>query len=211
MDEEGTLYVAEGFATAATIHEATQRPCAIAYSASNLVPVTGILRDIYGPRQDIVIVADNDASGVGQKYADQASAKHGARVVMPPVLGDANDYQQAGHDLNSLLNPSVSEFLIKAEEFSKEPSPISWLVKHWLQSSALIMVHGPSGGGKTFFVLDACLHIASGLAEWNGHKVNGGAVVYIAGEGHHGLKGRISAWRHNHRPKNYINMWISKQ
>ena len=45
LDEPGTLYVAEGFATAATIHEATNRPCIVAYSASNLVPVTGILRD----------------------------------------------------------------------------------------------------------------------------------------------------------------------
>ena len=210
MDEEGTLYIAEGFATAATIYEATQRPCAIAYSASNLVPVTGILRDIYGPRQDIVIVADNDASGVGQKYADQASAKHGARVVMPPVLGDANDYQQAGHDLSSLLNPPVSEFLIKDKDFNAKPAPISWLVKHWLQSSALIMVHGPSGGGKTFFVLDVCKHIASSKAEWNGQKVRGGSVVYLAGEGHHGLRGRSAAWDFKNKPHNDVELWFSK-
>jgi putative DNA primase/helicase len=36
----GRCIVAEGFATAATIHEATSRPCVVAYSASNLVPVT---------------------------------------------------------------------------------------------------------------------------------------------------------------------------
>ena len=53
--------------------------------------------------QELVIVADNDASGTGQKYADQASAKYGARVVMPPIDGDANDYVSAGHDLKILL------------------------------------------------------------------------------------------------------------
>jgi len=74
MDEPGILYVAEGFATAATIHETTDRPVVVAYSASNLVPVTGTLRQMYGATQDIVIVADNDASGVGQRYAEQASA-----------------------------------------------------------------------------------------------------------------------------------------
>ena len=110
----------------------------------------------------------------------------------------------------SLLNPPVREFLIKAEEFSKEPSPISWLVKHWLQSSALIMVHGPSGGGKTFFVLDVCKHIASSKAEWNGHKVNGGAVVYLAGEGHHGLRGRSAAWDFKNKPHNDVELWFSK-
>jgi len=38
-DEAGVIYLAEGFATAATIHEVTGRPCFVAYSASNLVPV----------------------------------------------------------------------------------------------------------------------------------------------------------------------------
>ena len=64
LDEPGTLFVAEGFATAATIHETTNRPVVVAYSASNLVPVTGTLRQMYGATQDIVIVADHDQSGV---------------------------------------------------------------------------------------------------------------------------------------------------
>jgi len=67
LDEPGPLYMAEGFATAATIHEITNRPVIVAYSASNLVPVTGKLREMHGPAQEIVIVADNDASGVGQR------------------------------------------------------------------------------------------------------------------------------------------------
>ena len=86
MDEPGPLYIAEGFATAATIYETTTRPCAVAYSASNLVPVTDALREKYGQQQSIVIVADHDKSGVGQKYADQASAKYGSTVIMPPIV-----------------------------------------------------------------------------------------------------------------------------
>jgi putative DNA primase/helicase len=103
MDEPGTLYVAEGFATAATIHQTVNRPVVVSYSASNLVPVTGTLREMYGEAQDIVIVADNDKSGVGQRYAEQASAKYGVRMVMPPIEGDANDYAQAGNNLSALL------------------------------------------------------------------------------------------------------------
>jgi putative DNA primase/helicase len=209
MDEPGAVYVAEGFATAATIYEVTGRPCVVAYSASNLVPVTGTLRDKHGISQEIVIVADNDASGVGQKYADQASAKHGARVVMPPVSGDANDYVQAGHDLKILLQPQSSDWLIPADDFCTEPAPIKWLVKHWLQEQALIMVHGPSGGGKTFVVLDWGLHIAAGFTEWNGHKVKPATVVYLAGEGHHGLRSRVAAWK-QHRKAGRLNMWLSK-
>jgi phage/plasmid primase-like uncharacterized protein len=209
MDEPGTLFVAEGFATAATVHETTSRPVVVAYSASNLVPVTGSLREIYGATQDIVIVADNDKSGVGQRYAEQASAKFGARMVMPPIEGDANDYAQAGHDLASLLLPPKSNWLIPADDFSAQPSPISWLVKRWLQSQALIMVHGPSGGGKTFVVLDWCLRMASGMADWCGQKVRPGNVVYLAGEGHHGLRGRVAAWKHHYQAGS-LAMWLSK-
>jgi phage/plasmid primase-like uncharacterized protein len=209
LDEAGTIYVAEGFATAATINEVTNRPCIVAYSASNLVPVTGTIREKYGASQDIVIVADNDASGTGQKYADQASAKYGARVVMPPSLGDANDYVAEGGDLKLLLQPDVSDWLIPADEFSTTPRPIKWLIKGWVQEEALIMVHGPSGGGKTFVVLDWCLRIAAGLTEWNGNKVKPGPIVYLAGEGHHGLRGRIAAWKQENNVSK-LDMWLSK-
>lgn len=208
-DEPGVIYIAEGFATAATIHEITHRPCIVAYSASNIVPVTGTVREKYGQMQELVIVADNDASGTGQKYADQASAKYGARVVMPPIDGDANDYVAAGHDLKILLQPPASDWLVPADDFCTKPAPIKWLVKHWLQEQALIMVHGPSGGGKTFAVLDWSLHMAAGLPEWNGHKVKPGTVVYLAGEGHHGLRSRVAAWKQHHKAGG-LSMWLSK-
>jgi len=209
-DQPGaTVYLAEGFATAATIHEATGAEVFIAYSASNLVPVAGMLRELH---DDLVIVADNDESGVGQRYAEQAAAKYGARVIVPPVAGDANDYAQAGHDLSALLAPKSDGWLIAADSFCEKPAPISWLVKHWLQQDALMMVHGPSGGGKTFVVLDMCLRIASINAEepsWHGSKVRSGTVVYLAGEGHHGLRGRIAAWK-QHYGAAALDMYLSK-
>jgi phage/plasmid primase-like uncharacterized protein/KaiC/GvpD/RAD55 family RecA-like ATPase len=209
MDDADTLFIAEGFATAATIAEATGKPCAVAYSASNLVPVTGILKERH-PTVDICVVADHDASGVGQRYAEQASAKYGVRMVMPPTLGDANDYSQAGHDLALLLKPVLAmDYLVHADGFSEQPAPISWLVKHWIQDKALVMVHGPSGGGKTFVVLDWMLHIASGKPNWFGHKIRSGNMVYLAGEGHHGLRGRIAGWKHRHKVSK-TNMWVSK-
>jgi len=206
--EGDLIYIAEGFATAATIHEVTGKPCVVAYSASNLVPVTGLIAAVH-PSARIVIVADNDASGVGQRYGEQASARHGARLVLVPILGDANDYRAAGHDLAALLNPAVDQWLIPADDFSAQPAPISWLVKGWLQDRALIMVHGPSGGGKTFLVLDWVLTMASGARQWNGRKVRPGPVVYLAGEGHQGLRGRVAAWKQHHNVPR-LDMWLSK-
>jgi KaiC/GvpD/RAD55 family RecA-like ATPase len=202
------IYVAEGFATAATIHEVTGKPCVVAYSASNLVPVTGSLQASH-PAAKLVIVADNDLSGVGQRYGEQAAAKHGARLILVPIPGDANDYRAAGHDLAALLNPPIDQWLIPADDFSAQPAPIRWLVKGWLQDRALIMVHGPSGGGKTFVVLDWVLTMASGANVWNGMKVRPGPVVYLAGEGHQGLRGRVAAWKQHHGVPR-LDMWLSK-
>lgn len=212
FDAPGAIYVAEGYATAATIHEATHRPTLVAYSASNLVPVVASMRERMGDGAEIVVVADNDKSGTGQRYAEQASAKYGCRVVMPPMEGmDANDYAQAGYDLNALLNPPAAseQWLVGADDFSAQPAPIRWLVKGWLQDQALMMVHGPSGGGKTFVVLDWCLRMAAKTADWCGQKVKPGPVVYLAGEGHHGLRGRIAAWKAHHGAQG-LDMWLSR-
>jgi len=207
LDGADTLYVAEGFATAATIHEETGRPVVVAYSASNLVPVVGTWRE--SVQLPIVVVADNDAGGTGRKYADQAAAKYGVSVIVPPELGDANDYKQAGGDLKALLQPADDGWLVPADDFCQRPEPIRWLVKHWIQDNALVMVHGPSGGGKTFCVLSWCLAIAAGQENWFGRKVRKGGVVYLAGEGHHGLKARIAAWKLAHKADG-VDMWVSR-
>lgn len=203
------VYIAEGFATGATICETTKTPTVIAYSAGNLVPVTEAIRELH-PGADIIIVADNDASGVGKNYADQAAAKYGATVIMPPIEGmDANDYKQAGHDLIALLDPpKTSDWLTPIDGWLTQPAPIKWLVKGWIQTPALAMVHGPSGDGKTFVILDMALHIATGKPDWMGCKIKQGNVAYLAGEGHHGLRARVAAWcqKHNERPR---NMWVS--
>lgn len=209
-DKKSTIYVTEGFATGGSVFEETNQLTYIAYSASNIPNVVKYIREVYGASQDICVVADNDESGVGRKYADQASAKYGCRVVMPPEKGDANDYKQAGYDLSALLSPQKDDWLIQADDFSAQPAPISWLVKGWMQDNALIMVHGPSGGGKTFVVLDWCLTIASGINNWfETHKVKNGSIVYLAGEGHHGLRGRVAAWKHS-KSVDKLDMWLSR-
>ena len=207
LDEPGIVYVAEGFATAATIHESTGRPCVVAYSASNLVPVVEALHKFH---PDMMVVADHDASGVGQKYAEQASARYGVKMVVPPIMGDANDYVQAGNDLAVLLAPQLPSYkLNKAKVLAAQPAPIKWLIKGWIQENALVMVHGPSGGGKTFVVLDWLMRLAAKKTDWLGHKVKTGNVVYLAGEGHHGLRSRIAGWMHKNEADD-PDMWVSE-
>lgn len=203
------IFIAEGYATAATIYEQTGCCCYIAFNAGNMQAVAKYVRDKYGKTASIVIVADNDESGTGQKKGKEAADATQSRLVTPPHIGDANDYWLAGNNLNEMLMPKVNDWLVNADEFSQQPAPIKWLIKGWLQSDALIMVHGPSGGGKTFVVLDWCMTIASNQTRWRNSPVKNGAVVYLAGEGHHGLRSRIAAWKHHH-DIHHLNMWVSR-
>ena len=129
---------------------------------------------------------------------------------MPPELGDANDYALAGHDLMAILFPAQDDWLIPADDFSAQPAPIKWLVKRWIQREGLVMIHGPSGSGKTFMVLDMMGSVASrgSIGHWFGNKVRHGSVVYLAGEGHHGLRGRLAAWK-AHNKVDALNMYVS--
>jgi putative DNA primase/helicase len=213
-NEESHIYIAEGYATAATIYETTGVACYVAYSASNIPSVAGQLRERHGGSKRIIVVADNDSSGVGKSYADQASAKFGAQVVLPPLDGmDANDYLLAGHDLSALLEPKEvkMDWLVDANEFRDQPSAMSWDIKNWL-TRGLVMVHGPSGSGKTFLVLDWCLRMAATEMEnrdWCGNRTKHAPVVYLAGEGHYGLRARVAAWMQHHEV-DHIDFWMSK-
>jgi phage/plasmid primase-like uncharacterized protein len=203
LDEPGTLFVAEGFATAATIHETTDRPVVVAYSASNLVPVTGTLREMYGATQDIVIVADHDQSGVGQRYAEQASAKYGARMVMPPILGDANDYAQAGHNLAGLLIQQTGTAVIDklkvvfGDQLGSDYEAPDELVEGLMTIGSSVVVYGDSNSGKTFWALSVATAIATGT-DCYGRKTDAGLVIYLASEAPASIRSRMQAIKKYH-------------
>jgi phage/plasmid primase-like uncharacterized protein/KaiC/GvpD/RAD55 family RecA-like ATPase len=204
LDEPGTLYVAEGFATAATIYETTSRPCIVAYSASSLVPVTASLREMYGENQDIVIVADHDKHGVGQRYADQASAKYGARVVIPPIEGmDANDYVQAGHNLAALLTQQTGTSVIDklkvvfGDQLGSDYEAPDELVEGLMTIGSSVVVYGDSNSGKTFWALSVATAIATG-SDCYGRKTDPGLVVYLASEAPGSIRSRMQAIKKYH-------------
>jgi putative DNA primase/helicase len=67
------VLVAEGYATAASLHMATGHPIAVAFDAGNLLPVAEALRKRY-PRTKILVCADDDAFSEGNPGITSASA-----------------------------------------------------------------------------------------------------------------------------------------
>lgn len=87
------LCIAEGYATAATIHEVMDYSVAVAFDAGNLLSVALALRTRY-PLMNIILCADNDVNthgNPGLTKAREAAAAIGARLAVPPIAGDFND------------------------------------------------------------------------------------------------------------------------
>ncbi len=209
-DDHSVLYIAEGFATAATVHEQTGEPCVAAFSASNLAPVAEAMRERY-PQRSIVIVADNDLSGVGRDKALEACALTGATYVMPPTVGmDANDWVLSGGDIRDIVADHGGNWLDKVTPaWLSQPSPIKWLIKGWIPEQCLGMLHGPSGGGKSFVLLDMVMHLATGK-QWQYKPTKRGCVVYLAGEGNYGMRSRVAAWMQEHGVSSDVDLFVSK-
>jgi putative DNA primase/helicase len=192
-----TIYIAEGFATAATICETMHAPTVAAYSANNLPGVAGILRSKY-PLTDIVIVADNDISKTGENYATQSAAKHGARVVLIPNKGqDANDYAILGGDLRGLLLPQSDAGIkaldiISAEDIGDDYIPPDEVVQGLFVAGNTAVMYGASNSGKTFLAIEAARAVSSG-DNFLGLSTDKGDVLYIAAESPASIRTRIQA------------------
>lgn len=70
-----------------------------------------------------------------------------------------------------------------------------WLIDEVIPSDAFGVVYGPSGGYKSFIVLDMSASIATGR-DWHGRSIDlPGTVLYIGAEGAVGLHLRKLAWQ----------------
>jgi phage/plasmid primase-like uncharacterized protein len=84
------IYISEGYATAATVYEATGRLTACAFCSNNLLPVAQAIRSKF-PEATIIIAADNDqwhntldeTQNAGITKANEAAAAINAYVVHP--------------------------------------------------------------------------------------------------------------------------------
>ena len=194
------LYLAEGYATAATIHEATGEPVAVCFDAGNLKPVAEVLREKL-PDIQIVLCADNDKSkkpNTGLIKATEAAQAINGLLAVPEFPDNSS-----GTDFNDLAEVTgVDEIkrqieaaqsktekkhsglnVVDIESFLKMTfPPRETLLCPWLPAQGLCMVYAPRGVGKTHFSLGVAYAVASGgqFLQWSAEKPRG--VLFIDGE-----------------------------
>ena len=161
----------------------------------------------------MVIIPDNDEAG--DKHAIKVInellpvAKAVKRVDLPnlPDKGDAVDWLDAGNTIEQLrelvknapkIETKVDEPpakilpILGLNELRNMP-PVKWLVDGVITKHGFSALYGAPGVGKSFIALDIALSVAYGRA-WHDRPVDGGKVLYIAGEGVGGLGKRVKAW-----------------
>ena len=106
---ENGIVIAEGYATAASIHQATGKPVMVVFSAGNMVTVSERLAKTLPPDVPVVLAVDNDASQTGIKKAMQAAAYFGGRAqaIQPEFTMTQIQQYQREKGLDATGNPQL--------------------------------------------------------------------------------------------------------
>ena len=200
------LVICEGFATAASIFEATEHAVAVAFDAGNLKPVAEALREKF-PAIRIVIAADDDHKKKENKGLSKATAAAKAvrGLLAVPAFGD--DRPAGATDFNDLATHKGQE-AVKAQIEAAQRVPaaasrkqdiapdqvltrracdiesrvVNWLWQDYLAQGSFHLVAGAPATGKTTLAIDFAAVVSSGGYWPDGTRAEQGSVVIWSGE-----------------------------
>ena len=104
-------------------------------------------------------------------------------------INSASKSAQPAHPGN--VHPVSESLFYKISDY--QSVDIDWLVEGLLPADAVTAIVGKSGSGKTFAALAIALAVASGIP-FLGMPTKQGPVLYLCGEGRHGIRKRCEAW-----------------
>jgi putative DNA primase/helicase len=122
---DGIVVVCEGYATGATIHQATGHAVAVAFNAGNLKAVAVALRAKL-PTVRIVIAADDDIGtkdNTGVNAARDAAVAVGGVVALPPFDRSAGDDGSDWNDFAALQGADAARQAFLAAVDAADPAP----------------------------------------------------------------------------------------
>lgn len=150
----GPLLIAEGFATAATLHEATGLPVAVAFNGGNLEAVAKGYRERY-PDRALLVAGDNDhrkelelgpdgqpKPNVGKVKAEAAAEAVGGATLLPPFQAeergsDWNDFA-ASRDRETFMRELRSGFAIAQRQALAKEAKAERLAPQLTQDQARV-------------------------------------------------------------------------
>ena len=189
------IYICEGYATGASIHEATGGTVIVAFSAGNLYPVTRTIKSKY-PTSRFTLCADNDqwttSGNTGIAQARKTGEAFGIKVVWPTFSNiesrptDFNDLanlegidavrdQIAGP--KNLQDPWEGQIYTLKDAYAPR-EPLKFLVAGLLTEPSLSIVYGAPGTLKSMLLGDMAVCVAAGRS-WLQREVIQSPVLWI--------------------------------
>jgi len=176
----GRVIICEGFATGASIFEATADKVVIAFSQGQ---VANIAKEMMSAGVSVVIAADRKALDAMQRLGAELDVP----VIAPPVLEKGDDFndqmieqgvdavaatfRQGLIDYNNRPEPAPEAptcaiSFVDAMDFKEADIPLRpWIVPGALLAGSTHILAAPGGTGKSVFTLQLALMLASGR-EW---------------------------------------------
>lgn len=200
------LCIAEGYATGASIHEATGYAVAIAFNAGNLLPVAKAIRAKF-PDMRVIVCADDDYRAEGNpglSKAREAALSIGGMLAVPNFGSDRpagatdfNDLHQAQgleavrRDIAAAAAPATlhetgaveyarNVTLIRGSDIT--PESVTWLWHGWLAAGKMHVLGGAPGTGKTTISMALAATVTTGGRWPDGTRSPIGDVVIWSGE-----------------------------
>ncbi|HEV2563122.1 MAG TPA: AAA family ATPase [Rhizomicrobium sp.] len=193
--------IVEGFATGASIHEATGQAVAVAFNAGNLDSVATALREKF-PGKQLIVCADDDCSTEGNPGMRNATiaARASDALLAIPDFGSARP--EGATDFNDLANhldgravkvcieraqcvdaeraSNAGVEIVRADSVRLEP--IRWLWRGWLACGKLHLLGGQAGTGKTTLALAIAAKITNAAQFPDGSRAPMGTTLMWSGE-----------------------------
>jgi len=183
----GKVIICEGFATGASIYEATADKVVVAFSQGQM---ENIAREMIAAGLGVVIAADRKALDAMTRIG----AALDVPVIAPPALEKGDDFNDqmieqgveavaatfrqglidyANRPEPAPLPPSCAISFVDAMDFAEGDIPLRpWIVPGALLAGSTHILAAPGGTGKSVFTLQMALMLASGRewAKWKPKK-----------------------------------------
>ncbi|MGB2832974.1 MAG: DUF5906 domain-containing protein [Methylotenera sp.] len=159
---DAVLLIAEGYATCATLHQATGLPVAVAFDAYNLQPVALSLHKKY-PRTKILVCADDDyltEGNPGCKAAEAAAIAVGGAWVKPTFETDREGKKLT--DFNDLANYGAGTESTVMVQIEDKLTQLGWVLE---RSRAGAQQQG--GGGENKGTLKPLLDVGEAVERYS--------------------------------------------
>lgn len=212
VKDSEVILVCEGWATGQKIYKATGLPVAAALSLGNIHAVAAGLLNLEGDvnARTVLICADTGHNSKMQEVVDNLRA-YGFSVkwCKPPSTADNYDFDDqytefGGDSVKQIIMDALAsnkdpgeprhkqKFIQSLPEVMQSNQPVKSLIKGFIIESSLNSLTGPTMSYKSFVAVCAAFCIATGI-NFFGRKTRQANVLYMAGEGYHGLKARFKA------------------